>query len=202
MDMVFRTYAASLSDLLRQVTATDQAQQPLDLDAACERLADWAAERHASGGRIYAIGNGGSSCIAMHLQMDLCNACGIRAQVFDLPPVVTALANDHGYPSVFERPLALFADPSDLLVAISSSGQSENILRAVRMAQTRGCRVATFSGFRPDNPLRALGDINFHVPSMQYGHVELAHGVLAHQLTDRLLAGAAGVPPTGQAFRA
>ena len=64
-----------------------------------------------------------------------------------------------------------------MLIAISSSGRSPNILAAVGAARARGCTVVTLSGFRPDNPLRALGDWNFHVPSEAYGPVEMVHAL-------------------------
>lgn len=104
--------------------------------------------------------------------------------VFTEASALTALANDYGYECVFERPVELWADADDLLVAISSSGQSENILRAARAASARNCRVITLSGFSADNPLRRLGNLNFYVPSPEYGYVELAHSVITHFLTD------------------
>lgn len=104
--------------------------------------------------------------------------------VFTEASSFTACANDYGYESVFERPLELWADAADLLVAISSSGKSENVLRAARAASTRGCQVITLSGFNTDNPLRRLGKLNFYVASSEYGYVESAHAVITHFLTD------------------
>ena len=95
-----------------------------------------------------------------------------------------SLANDHGYGCVFERPIQLWVDAGDVLVAISSSGRSENILRAIEAAQARQCRVVTLSGFRPDNPLRRTGELNFYVASETYGFVEVAHAALTHFLAD------------------
>jgi len=72
--------------------------------------------------------------------------------VFTEEPVLTARANDHGYGSVFERPIELWAESGDLLVTVSSSGKSENIIRALEMARRKQCNLMTFSGFDPDNP--------------------------------------------------
>lgn len=130
------------------------------------------------------VGNGGSAAIVSHMQNDLCKAVGVRAMVFNEPPLLTALSNDHGYGCVFERPVDLWAESGDLLLAISSSGQSENILRAARSAKARGCQILTLSGFLADNPLRGMGHLNFYAPSQVYGYVELVHSVLAHFLTD------------------
>ena len=129
--------------------------------------------------------------------MDLCNRVGVRALVFNDPPVLTALANDHGYESAFERLISVWARPGDLLMAISSSGQSENILAAVAAGEQRGCLLLTFSGFKSDNPLRSAGDWNFYVASEAYGEVEVAHHALGHYLTDHcleLVANSSGKP--------
>lgn len=134
--------------------------------------------------KVMAIGNGGSATIASHLQNDLCKTVGLRAMVFSEVSLLTALANDHSYQCVFEQPVELWADAGDLIIAISSSGQSQNILRAVQAATAQGCRVITLSGFSADNPLRCLGDVNFYVSSLDYGYVESAHAVLAHFLID------------------
>jgi D-sedoheptulose 7-phosphate isomerase len=132
-------------------------------------------------------GNGGSAALVSHMQNDLCKAIGVRALVFNEQPLLMALANDHGYGCVFERPIELWAEPSDLVVTVSSSGKSENILRAVRASVARGCQVITFSGFSPDNPLRQMGDLNFYVRSDVYGYVETAHAVLTHYMTDQAM---------------
>lgn len=85
---------------------------------------------------------------------------------------------------VFERQVEWWAAPGDVLIAISSSGKSENILRAVAAAHARGCKTITMSGFGADNPLRKSGYLNFYVASPYYGYVELAHAALASYLTD------------------
>lgn len=145
-------------------------------------------EAKRQGRKVMVIGNGGSAAIASHMQTDLCHSLGIRGLVFNEPPLLTALANDNGYEHAFQRLVDLWADAGDVLVAISSSGRSPNILHACATAQNRSVRVITFSGFGPDNPLRAQGQVNFYVPNTQYGPVESAHAVLVHHLTDRVLA--------------
>ncbi len=179
-----RSYFEHVGRLLTAMTATDAAAQEIPLDDATASVAESFLAAKQSGQKIVLIGNGGSASIAGHMEMDLCNRVGVRAHVFNDPPVLTALANDHGYATAFERMIRLWAAPGDCLVAISSSGQSENILRGVAAGRERGCRVVTFSGFRPDNPLRRLGDLNFFVASTEYGEVEVAHHALGHFLTD------------------
>lgn len=186
MNLNPHAYLNDFNAVLARAEATNDQGQSLPLEAAFDLAIDaiWAAR--GSGRHVFVIGNGGSDAIATHLCTDLCNANQVRCQVLNSSSNLTALSNDYGYPTVFERHLALFADPGDVLIAISSSGQSENILRGARMAHAKGAAVITLSGFKPDNPLRSLGDINLYVPSSAYGQVELAHSVLGHFLTDAL----------------
>jgi len=177
-------YFTALSDLLRSVQATDNRGVLLPLDEGAKRAVNLILSARAESGKVMLIGNGGSAAIASHMHNDLCKAANVRALVFSEPPLLTALSNDDGYGSVFERPVELWAMPGDVLLAISSSGRSENILRAVRKSTERRCEVITLSGFDADNPLRRMGVINFYVPSRVYGHVEVVHSALAHYLTD------------------
>lgn len=177
-------YFKHLSDLLLNVQVTDGQGTLLPLDEGTSQAVEVILNVKSKSGKVTAIGNGGSASIAGHMQNDLCQAVGVRAMVFSQAPQLTALANDYGYEHVYARPVALWADTGDLLVAISSSGQSKNILQAVRAASTRGCRIMTLSGFSPENPLRRLGSLNFYVSSSDYGYVESAHSVITHFLTD------------------
>jgi D-sedoheptulose 7-phosphate isomerase len=108
----------------------------------------------------------------------------MRALALNDAANITCLANDYGYKEVFAKQVEWHARHGDLLVAISSSGRSANIIEAVVAARERGCGVVTFSGFAPDNPLRAMGDVNFYVRSEAYGVVEVAHHALLHAILD------------------
>ena len=178
------SYFKDLDDLLKRVQVTDGNGTAIPVDEGAAQAVARLLAVKAGPGNVMLVGNGGSAAIASHLQNDLGGGVGVRAMVFTGESSLTARANDFGYESVFERPVALWAEPGDLLVAISSSGKSENILRAARTARKKGCAVITFSGFRADNPLRALGDLNFYVPSGEYGYVESAHAAIGHFLTD------------------
>jgi len=177
-------YFHKLSELLLSTQVTDRHDKVLSLDEGTNRAVDLILSVRSASGKVMLIGNGGSAAIAIHMQNDLCKAVGVRAIVFYETPMLTALSNDHGYGCVFERPIELWANTGDLLLAISSSGQSENILRGVRTSLARGCQIITLSGFGADNPLRYMGHLNFYAPSQVYGYVEAAHSVLAHFLTD------------------
>ena len=104
--------------------------------------------------------------------------------VFNEQPLLTAYANDDGYGSVFEQPIGMWGEHGDLLLTVSSSGKSENIVRAIQAAKGKDCQVITLSGFSPETPSRQMGDLNFYVNSNIFGYVESAHASLAHYITN------------------
>jgi D-sedoheptulose 7-phosphate isomerase len=141
-------------------------------------------ESTGRGNKLMFIGNGGSAAIAGHMAIDFSNNGGMRAVCFNDAAAITCLANDFGFEEVFARQLGFYAYPGDVLYAISSSGRSADILRAVEAARRLGCQVITLSGFRADNPLRTLGNVNFYVAREEYGMVEVAHTALIHAVVD------------------
>jgi D-sedoheptulose 7-phosphate isomerase len=108
----------------------------------------------------------------------------LRSLALNDGSMLTCLGNDLGYSQVFAKQIELHARPGDLVIAISSSGRSENILNAVKAARAAQCAVVTLSGFTPDNPLRGLGDINFYLASDRYGFVEIGHLTICHAVLD------------------
>lgn len=176
---------AEISALARRITCSDAAGATCAADDGFARCLDLLAGCGGAGGAVLWVGNGGSAALASHFAVDVFNA-GIRSTAFNDPSMLTCFGNDCGYDQVFARPLSLFANPGDVLIAISSSGRSPNILAAVAAARARGCAVITLSGFAADNPLRGLGDWNFHVPSAAYGPVETVHAIIGHALVDAL----------------
>jgi D-sedoheptulose 7-phosphate isomerase len=177
-------YFDTLAHLLREAEVTDRASRTLSLSEGCDWVRKAAHETHDAGNKIIFIGNGGSAGIASHLAIDFSKNGGLRSLAFNDPSALTCLGNDLGYENVFAKQLEFHARPGDLLIAISSSGRSPNILAAVKMARARDCRVATFSGFTEENELRRTGDVNFYVRSREYGFVEVAHLALCHAVLD------------------
>jgi D-sedoheptulose 7-phosphate isomerase len=177
-------YFGTLAGLLRTAEVTDHTSRNLSLSAGCEWIRKSAHDTHDAGNKIIFIGNGGSAGIASHLAIDFSKNGGLRSLAFNDPSALTCLGNDLGYENVFAKQLDFHARPGDLLIAISSSGRSPNILAAVKMARTRECKVATFSGFTEKNELRLAGDVNFYVRSGEYGFVEIAHLALCHAVLD------------------
>jgi len=145
------------------------------------------AALHAVRSRVFFIGNGASAAIADHMAADWMKAGGFSAISLNAAPALTAIGNDIGYEQVFSVQLRAHACARDMLVAISSSGQSRNILAAAKEARHLGMYIVTLSGFRPDNPLRGLGHVNIYVPSSKYGVVEVAHHAILHGILDRVL---------------
>ncbi len=129
------------------------------------------------------IGNGGSAAIASHMAIDFFNKGKFISRCFNDAAALTCLANDYGYKSVFDMQVARVIVRGDVLIAISSSGESDNILRAAKTAKMVA-DVVTLTGFKDDNRLRQIGTYNFHVPSTNYGIVETAHLGLLHALLE------------------
>jgi D-sedoheptulose 7-phosphate isomerase len=176
-------YFQKIAEYLIDTHVTTLKGQRLSLDEGMQQAVSLILSAGAAG-KIMVIGNGGSAAIASHAHNDLCKSVGVKALVLTETALLTALTNDLSYAEAYERQVQLWATSDDLLMAISSSGQSENILRAVRAAVANKCKVITFSGFAPDNPLRHMGAINFYIASNQYGIVEVSHAAHFQYLTD------------------
>jgi len=136
---------------------------------------------------VYIIGNGGSAAIASHAVIDFMNVGKISASTLHDSATLTCMANDYGYENAFSNIVKLTLKPHDILIAISSSGQSKNIINAVESAKKIGSIVITLSGFDSVNNLREMGDINFWCNSKDYGMVEIAHQFILHNMADRFM---------------
>ena len=128
-----------------------------------------------AGGKLIFAGNGASASIASHCAVDYTKQARVRAVTFNEPNLITCYANDYGYEHWIEQALVHQADSADVIILISSSGKSANVLNAARYARKNGLRIITFTGFAHDNPLSQLGDLNFWVNSRSYNIVECTH---------------------------
>ena len=180
-------YFEKLAALFSSVEVTDLHQGRVELSKGLLTAVDLVATQTAMGRKVMFIGNGGSAAIASHQAVDYWKNGGMRAIAFNDSSLLTCIGNDFGYPQVFVKPVEMFADAGDVLVAISSSGRSENILSAVNAARKKECKVITMSGFAADTPLRLRGDLNFYVVSDSYGHVEIVHLTLCHCILDTIV---------------
>jgi D-sedoheptulose 7-phosphate isomerase len=181
-----QNYFVTLADLLCQVEVTAKSGQGLEFADAATALMARARATHAAGNKLIFVGNGGSAAIASHMATDYSKNGGVRSLALNDASMLTCLGNDLGYDRVFAKQIELHARSGDLVIAISSSGRSANILNAVEAAAAAGCTIATMSGFTPDNPLRRKGEWNFYVASDRYGFVEIGHLTICHAVLDFL----------------
>jgi D-sedoheptulose 7-phosphate isomerase len=181
-----QSYFVTLSDLLCQVEVTSPSGGRIEFADAATALMARARATHAAGNKLIFVGNGGSAAIASHMATDYSKNGGVRSLALNDASMLTCLGNDLGYDRVFAKQIELHARSGDLVIAISSSGRSANILNAVDAAAAAGCTIATLSGFTPDNPLRRKGEWNFYVASDRYGFVEIGHLTICHAVLDFL----------------
>ena len=159
-----------------------------DLAPRLMQLTGWFRNTQARGRKVIVAGNGGSAAIASHCAVDFTKTAGIRCINFNEADLITCFANDYGYDRWLQKALEHYADPGDLVILISSSGKSPNMLNAARYAVQNELPLATFTGFAQDNPLRALGRLNFWVDSGVYNIVEMTHHIWLLAICDLLAA--------------
>lgn len=180
------THAREFSSIVCAGIFSEKTTRELAHDQGIERLTHLLADTRTRGGGLYIIGNGGSAAVASHAVTDFFNVGGLRAMTLHDSSTLTCFSNDYGYENAFSRRVERLLTANDVLIAISSSGQSKNIINACRSATTCEAQVITLSGFRNDNLLRQLGDLNYWLDSDAYGMVEIGHLFLLHYLADRL----------------
>jgi len=155
--------------------------------AQLEQATDMVRKIHSVGKKVIVVGNGGSAAMASHVAVDFTKAAKIRAVNFNEADLLTCLANDFGYENWVSKALEFYADQGDLVILISSSGKSQNILNGAKKAKEMGLFVITVSGFLPDNPLRELGNLNLWVDSTEYNIVEMTHHVWLVAIIDYMI---------------
>lgn len=139
------------------------------------------------GGKVILAGNGGSAAMASHVAVDITKNAGIRAVTFNEYDLITTLANDYGYENWISKAIELYHNSNDMVVLISASGQSLNVLNAATKSKKLGLPIITFSGMSPQNPLRELGDINLWVDSKVYNIVEMTHHIWLLAIVDMII---------------
>ena len=164
-----------------------RASRTVDL-GQLERAARMLGHAYRLGATVFSCGNGGSAAVADHLQCDhlkgVRTGTDLRPRVLSLSSnvdLLTAIANDIGYEDVYVYQLESHGRPDDVLVAISSSGRSPNIVRALAWARSSGLRTIAFTGF-DGGEARRLADVPLHVDSSNYGVVEDVHQTLMHAI--------------------
>jgi len=127
------------------------------------------------GGRLIFAGNGASASISSHCALDYTKQGKMNSICFSSDAFITALANDYGYDRWLTEAIKCYANKEDLVILISSSGRSPNIVSAAEYCKCSDIDVVTLTGFENDNPLKTLGDLNFWVNSKSYNIIECTH---------------------------
>lgn len=140
-----------------------------------------------TGARLIFIGNGGSAAIASHMAADYQKNGGFTTLCFNDPAMLTCVANDMGYESVFRAQLEKHGRWGDILFAISSSGDSMSIFNAINLCPKLRINTVTLTGFLAENRIRGLGGVNYYIPSVNYGVVEVCHLIILHGLLNEVM---------------
>lgn len=161
-----------------------------ELEAVCAQL----IKARENQKMIFLIGNGGSASTASHMANDI--AIGIKlaekpfrtTSLCDNDSIITAVANDYGYEQIFTRQLVYQANEGDLLIAISASGNSPNLVHALDWAKEHGVTTIALTSFVDGGKIREMADFGIHVPTQlkEYGPAEDAHMILDHMITSYL----------------
>ena len=138
--------------------------------------------------KIMIFGNGGSAAIASHVSVDLTKNANIRCSNYNEADLITCFANDYGYERWIEKAVDFYADQNDVLILISSSGKSKNMINACKSARNKKIsKIITFTGHDKNNPLSKLGDINFWINSKAYNFVENTHQIWLLTICDLII---------------
>ena len=183
-----KEYLQTLIQCLEHITVSyDGNQKAHSYEEGLELLVEVFSEVKRKGRQLFFIGNGGSAAIASHMTADYMKNGGMKTYSLYDNSVTTCMGNDYGYEFIFSRPLEFLMNEDDLLVAISSSGNSMSIVNAIGVARQKNAKVITLSGFRKDNKIRRMGDYNLHVDIEHYGIVESIHNLVLQQAVDTIL---------------
>jgi len=137
--------------------------------------------------KIILAGNGASASISSHISIDFTKAARIRAINFNEANLLTCFSNDFGYENWIKKALDYYAFKDDIMILVSSSGKSKNIINAAKFAKKRRIKLITLSGLNSKNPLKKIGDINFFVNSKNYNVVETTHLTILLAIVENII---------------
>jgi D-sedoheptulose 7-phosphate isomerase len=176
-----RQYIDGMTELLKKIDA-----------APVDELADCVFQAWRDGRRVFVFGNGGSAYNASHWVTDLVKTAAVDGQrrlaaisLVDNTGLTTAIGNDLSYDETFSYPLESFAQPGDVAIGISCSGNSPNLLRAFQWARDHGLTVVALTGFA-GGKAKELADIHVNIPSDNYGLMEDLHMSVGHVVAQSL----------------
>ena len=169
----YKNYSKSISDLLNSVD-TNLIDQSVEL----------IKKKIKTNNTVYIAGNGGSASIASHVSVDFVKVAKVKSSTFNNSNLITCFANDYGYENWVKEAIKAYCFNNDLLILISSSGKSLNILNAAKYCKDTNIDLITLSGFNKDNELSKLGKVNFHIDSKNYNHIEMTHHIILLSIVD------------------
>jgi len=174
----FTKYISNYSKLLKKINYNNLVQ--------CSELFKKINKKN---NKIIFLGNGGSAAIASHISVDLSKNAKIRSVNFNEADLITCFSNDYGHENWMKEALNIYCDKGDLVVLISSSGKSPNILNAAKWCKKNQIKFITFSGNYKGNPLKKINPhgINFWIDSKAYNHIEGMHLFLLMSITDCII---------------
>lgn len=144
-------------------------------------------EAKSRGNKFIIAGNGGSAAIASHASVDFTKQAKIRTINFNEYDLITCFANDYGYENWISKALESYGEKGDIITLISSSGNSENMIKAAQVAKKMQIKVITFTGFSKSNSLKSHGDLNFWINSKAYNVVENIHQIWLLMVCDLII---------------
>ena len=183
----YMSYLEDLHNALNHMIVTDREARELTQEHGLTEWCRMCHEAKLAERTMYFVGNGASATMASHMAADFSKNCECRAMAFNDIAMITAVSNDIHYDDCFAVPLARFASHGDILITLSSSGNSPNVIKAIDCARCIKMKVVTVSGMNPDNRSRNMGDLNFWISAVTYGLVEASHQALLHCWLDTFL---------------
>lgn len=179
-------YINTISNGLKNMICTDN-EKELDADLAIEKWVDMTHALRDKRGIFFFAGNGASATMAEHFSHDCFQNGDMLTETCSETSHLTAISNDLSYEDVFSYRISKLCTENDMLITISSSGNSKNIIKAIEAAKNKRMFIVTLSGKSKDNRSRQMGNLNFYVPLDTYGTVESAHATLMHCWLDMFL---------------
>ncbi len=180
-------YLNEFEKALKNTKITPDSGNAMDYEAGMKALFEYFYDIKIGRRGLFICGNGGSAGIAIHMTADFLKNGGFNVRSLMNSSVLTCLGNDLSYEYIFCKQIEMMAAKDDVLVAISSSGKSPNIIRAAETMKQMGGEIITFTGFDEKNPLSGMGKFNVHVPISHYGIVESIHNLMLQQLVDEIV---------------
>ncbi len=169
----YNNYSKSISDLLSSIDTN-----------LIDESVEFIKKKIKTNNTVYIVGNGGSASIASHVSVDFIKVAKVKSSTFNNSNLITCFANDYGYENWVKEAIKSYCLKDDLLILISSSGTSPNILNAAKYCKDTSIDLITLSGFNKDNELSKLGKVNFHIDSKNYNHVEMTHHIILLSIVD------------------